>query len=428
MEDISRWFKKALGIYSPYNVAPPANKEEYIAQMKQFNPELYARYEKEMNAYKWKLYKSTLSGSSTVDPSYQNNQTILETIGATNNALIKKAKSLNQLTKEQAEESYDINESLKSIMKGESSMTYDDILKINTHLIQSFGKDVVKLAQPDLQPFYDTIDRLLAEQFPGDTKLDVTADTTYKAEVETQEKPKIGDRLGDEPEKTEDTKPTEPDKPEGKDTGKNSLVKEERVEVGQYDKFPRLRGRLQWGDTDELFSRKPEEVKNADIYSEMMSVNPEGWYNGSGNKLYLANQKTDTMRYGSTLQLPYNPREYTPNPKYFNNRQSSANMRKQFSYRNESTDDLFNEYTQPIMTPQYPPMDGFKYARNQYDIGQFQKPTPKEFQDVYPINWQYEYHNDFPNVINAETGGLPQEVSLGSGSRDYIQQQRFTRR
>ena len=52
-----------------------------------------------------------------------------------------------------------------------------------------------------------------------------------------------------------------------------------------------------------------------------MSVNPEGWYNGAGNKLYLANQKTDSMRYGSTLPLPYNPREYTPNPKYFNNRQ-----------------------------------------------------------------------------------------------------------
>ena len=28
-----------------------------------------------------------------------------------------------------------------------------------------------------------------------------------------------------------------------------------------------------------------------------MSVNPEGWYNGAGNKLYLANQKTDSMRY-----------------------------------------------------------------------------------------------------------------------------------
>lgn len=426
LEDIARWFQNIVLPSSPYMAKTPSNKEEYVKYIKKYNPELYDRYEKEMDAYNWKLYKSTLSGSSTVDPSYQNNQTILETIGATNDTLIKKAKSLNQLTKQQAEESYNIHESLKSIMKGEASMTYDDILQINNHLIESFGKDVVKSALPDLQPFYDTIDKLLAEQFPGDTKLDVTADTTYKAETEVQSKPKIGDKLGDEPEKTEDTKPTDPDKPESKDTGKNSLVKEERVEVGQYDKFPRLRGRLQWGGTDELFSRKPEEVKNADIYSEMMSVNPEGWYNGAGNKLYLANQKTDSMRYGSTLPLQYNPREYTPNPKYFNNRQSSVNMRKQFSYRNESTDDLFNEYTQPIMTSQYPPMDGFKYARNQYDIGQFQRPTPKEFQDVYPINWLAEYHNDFPNVINAETGGLPQVAKLSSN--DYIQQQRFTQR
>jgi hypothetical protein len=428
MDDIGRWFGKIFGLNNPYIAQAPANKEEYIAQMKQFNPDLYARYEKEMDAYNWKLYKSTLSGSSTVDPSYQNNKTIIETIGATNNALIKKAKSLKQLTQEQAEESYDINESLKSIMKGESSMTYDDILKINTHLINSFGKDVVKLALPDIQPMYDTIDSLLSEAFPGDSKIDVTADTTYKAETETQEKPKIGDKLGDDTQDTQDTKPTEPDKPESKDTGKNSLVKEERIEVGQYDKFPRLRGRLHWGGTDELLIRKPEEVKNADIFSELMSVNPAGWYNGAGNKLYLSNEKTDDMRYGSTLPLSYNPKEYAPNPKYFNTRPSSANMRKQFSYHNESTDDSFNEYTRPIMTSQYPPMDGFKFARDQYDIGQFQKPTPKEFQDVYPINWQYEYHNYFPNVINAETGGLPQVVRTGNPQNEYIIQQRFTRR
>lgn len=49
-------------------------------------------------------------------------------------------------------------------------------------------------------------------------------------------------------------------------------------------------------------------------------------------------------------------------------RQSSSNMRKQFSYRNESTDDSFNELQQPIMTPQYAPMDGFKFARDQYNM------------------------------------------------------------
>jgi hypothetical protein len=428
MDDVGRWFGKIFGLNNPYIAKSPSNKEEYVSQMKQFNPELYARYEKEMDAYNWKLYKSTLSPTSTVDPSYENNKTIIETIRATNDALIKKAKSLKQLTTAQAEESYDINESLKSIMKGESTMTYDDIYKINSHLVDSFGPEVMKTALPDLQPFYDTIDRLLAEQFPGDTKLDVTPDTTYKAEVETQDKPKIGDKLGEETKETEDTKPTDPDKPESKDTGKNSLVKEERVEVGQYDKFPRLRGRLQWGGTDELFIRKPEEVKNADIYAEMMSVNPEGWYNGAGNKLYLANQKTDAMRYGSTFQLPYNPKEYTPNPKYFNTRQSSANMRKQFSYHNESTDDSFNELQQPVFVPQNAPMDGFKYARDPYDIGQFQRPTSKEFRTTYPVEQQQEYHNFFPYVRNAETGGLPQVVQGGNSHNEYVIQQRFTRR
>ena len=134
------------------------------------------------------------------------------------------------------------------------------------------------------------------------------------------------------------------------------------------------------------------------------------------------------MRYGSTFQLPYNPKEYTPNPKYFNTRQSSANMRKQFSYHNESTDDSFNELQQPVFVPQYAPMDGFKYARDPYDIGQFQRPTSKEFRTTYPVEQQQEYHNYFPYVVNAETGGLPQVVQGGNSHNEYVIQQRFTRR
>ena len=122
MEDISRWLVNAI---SP--VKQPSNKEEYIALIKQSNPELYARYEKELGDYNWKLKKTTLTPESQIDVSYDQNKKFIKSIQVTNDALIKRARSLKQLTTEQAEQAYDINESLMAIMDGKAYMTYDDI-------------------------------------------------------------------------------------------------------------------------------------------------------------------------------------------------------------------------------------------------------------------------------------------------------------
>ena len=56
--------------------------------------------------------------------------------------MIKKAKSLKQLTEQQAGESYDINESLKSIMSGKGVMTYSDVKQIQDYLASMYTPEV----------------------------------------------------------------------------------------------------------------------------------------------------------------------------------------------------------------------------------------------------------------------------------------------
>jgi hypothetical protein len=249
-------------------------------------------------------------------------------------------------------------------------------------------------------------------------RLRVKTDTDMKDRTSTDGK---YDEKVEDGEETRDEDPEDPEEP--KETGKNTLVSEKRIEVGMDDSFPRLRPQLEWGGTDKLLDRDSGEYKRAENYAELMSINPDGWYNGSGNRLYLANQKTDQMRYGRTYQLNYKPAPYDPNPAYY--RQRLKSNKSLYSKPVQSTNKTFNELQRPIFTSQYPPMDGFNYARDQYDFQQFVKPTPKELQTVYPVVQRQQYHNYFPDTINQETGGVAQVAMMSPN--EFIIQSRYRR-
>ena len=130
------------------------------------------------------------------------------------------------------------------------------------------------------------------------------------------------------------------------------------------DGFPRLRPQLEWGGTDKLLDRDAGEYKRAENYAELMSINPNGWYNGAGNRLYLANEKTDQMRYGRTFHLNYKPSPYDPNPAYYRQK-LKANKTVSYSKPQQSTNKTFNELQRPVFTSQYAPMTGFEFAQNE---------------------------------------------------------------
>ena len=343
--------------------------------------------------------------------------------------MIKRAKDLKQLTKEQAEESYDIHESLQKIMKGESSITFEDIRNINSRLLQQYSPEVRKLAMPEVKTIYDTMDAITAVGHKGDSVLTVTdnpptGDPRPQPRPNPEEEEKKRRTVDDD--KEEDEKEEDPEDPV-KTEIENGKIKEERVEVGLNDKFPRIRPQLTWGDTDKKLIRKDDEYKNSQIYNEMMSINPKGWYLGESNKLYLASVAHDEMRYGNTYQLPYTRTEFQPDPRQFNTRQSSANMRQKMAYKTESQNDIFNALQRPVMVSQYAPMNGFDQAYNPNEFAQYQKYiVPKEFQVTYPMIQQAVYTNSFPYVVDQETGGEPLKARVNRN--DYIVQQRFSKK
>jgi hypothetical protein len=70
-------------------------------------------------------------------------------------------------------------------------------------------------------------------------------------------------------------------------------------------------------------------------------------------------------------------------------------------------------------------MVGFDEARDAYDFQQFVRPTPKEFQTVYPVVQRQQYHGYFPDTINAETCGESQVAMMSPN--EFIIQSRYRR-
>lgn len=442
IDDIARWTQNIL--LGRSNI--PKDKTEYLNKLKLTDPELYDKYQAEMEVYNWKLNKSTKTLDSDIDPSFSQNQNIIESIQFLNDYLMKKS---GKVTSDVASQSYDIDSALTDVMKGTKQMSYNDIKNIGEYVMNLYPASVIDTIDPhDLKQMLLPIKQITQPLFEGDSDLsDVVVGIANKfnelaistRSPEINPDPALTEPVGEQPRgKTRQEVKDEEDKKQDEIRKTQDLkISEKRIETGSDDAFPRLRPRLEWGGTDELLIRKDDEFKNAQIYNEMMSINPEGWYNGVGNKLFLGNEKLDKMRYSNTFKLPPQPTHNSfgiegelPNPRAFHSRIDNHNTRRKFSYHNESLNDNFNQLQQPVWCSQYAStQDGFKYARDQYDFGQFQTPTPKFFNVTYPEVLRQQYHNYFPQVINEETGGVEQKATvMGNSEREYIIQQRFTRK
>ena len=439
LSDIASWTQNI--ILGQSNI--PKDKTEYLAKLKLTDPELYDKYQSEMEVYNWKLNKSTKTLDSDIDTSFTQNQSIIESIQALNDYLMKKS---GKVSNDVASQSFDINAALQDVRKGTKQMSYNDIKNIGEYVMNLYPAKVIDTIDPkDLKQILLPARKYLGTTFGGDSdfsdvvvgvanKYNEIKKATSTSSPEINPDPALVEPVSEEEKKIADDKVKEDEDKKQDEIRKTQDLKisEKRIETGSDDAFPRLRPRLEWGGTDEILIRKEDEFKNAQIYNEMMSINPEGWYNGVANKLFLGNEKLDKMRYSNTFKLPPQPvRNFGEevNPRKFHGRIDSHNSRRKFSHQNESLNDNFNQLQQPIWNTQYAPTDdGFKYARDQYDIGQFQKPTPKFFETTYPSEQQMLYHNWFPYIINGQTGGIPQQADvMRNSSIEYIIQQRFRR-
>ena len=386
MEDLGRFFRNAIGLGQ---FSGPSNKEEYIQYLKVNNPTLYNKYQQTVKDYNWNLKKSTLTQDSDLDVNLEQNKKVIQSIISTNDVLTKRAKDLGLSDPKLIGEAYDINEKLKKVMAGTGGvMSYAEVKKLQEEIINLYPQSVLNAASKDLNQLYGDVDNIFSSKFTGDSNISTRPDI-----------PTNDDRLID-PNRIKTIKPIAETQISSKDYSGSS--------------FPRLRPRLVWGNEEDILTRDADEVNNANIYADMMSMEMPGWSNGISNPLFLINQQTENRRYAQTFPMP----KFKP---------------KRISRPTQA----YSQLSKIIFTPQYsqPEYSPFDTARNQYDFGQFQNFAPSVFNSVFPVKLQQDFPQYFPYVINEETGGEGLQVNTNASANipnnklsSYLTNQRFTRR
>ena len=330
-----------------------------------------------------------MTQDSDLDVSLEQNKKVIQSIISTNDVLTKRAKDLGLSDAKLVGEAFDINEKLKKVMAGTGGvMSYAEVKKLQEEIINLYPQSVLNAASKDLNQLYGDVDNIFSSKFTGDSNISTRPDI-----------PTNDDRLID-PNRIKTIKPIAETQISSKDYSGSS--------------FPRLRPRLVWGGEEDILTRDADEVNNANIYADMMSMEMPGWSNGISNPLFLINQQTENRRYAQTFPMPKFKPKIKPQPTQ-----------------------AYSQLSKIIFTPQYsyPVVSPFDTARNQYDFGQFQNFAPSVFNSVFPVKLQQDFPQYFPYVINEETGGEGLQVNTNASANipnnklsSYLTNQRFTRR
>ena len=407
----STWYEDLFG-FTKSLVVPDfsgggSDKQKFLRSLKEHDPESYNRYQKSMKQYEKTKKKLTLTKTSDVDLSIHRD--LLQNTFDFSRDLLEKASSLKELTSQEIETIYDISGTLEDVMSGSRKISYNDLSKIQRAIFSKIPSKV--LSDSDIDGFVDIMKSSLDAMFDGDSKLaddydyisDLKTDTESTADIDTDER-KPEEKKGDdgkERKDDDDKVPEEDPSDEPTETGKVTEVRLDSSKPDDKKDFPRLRPRMKWGGTDSVFFREKNEVQQANLIAEAMSVEQAGWGNKPDNPLYKRNIIQDDMRYGRTYSMPSPP---PSNP--------------------TTLPQSFIKMTQPIMLPQYAPNTN-TYAdvgRDPELFGQYQRFRPATQQTVYPSLEQINQPREYPWVADEGSGGL----ELPPSTYNYLQNLRFT--
>jgi hypothetical protein len=392
--------KQFLGnIFTPQQLKRYGTQEEFEKELKKQNPEKYKEYQDALDTYDYRLRKVKLTEDSNID---KHDFSKIQGVASLVDRMLREASSAKDLTNSQIEEIYDIHNTLLKASRGSKNISYKQLGQLLNFLPQDM---ITKYGGEDWSDKITSLTKELGPQVSGDSDLSssLKVQTSTGDQTKTEEEPK--EEEPEEETKEEDPKeePKEEDKPPDKppDVPKKEIpiIKEKPLDTG-VSNFSTLRPRMEWGGTDSMFFRKKDEVAQANLIAESMTMDPQGWGNGPDNPLYKRNLIQDDMRYGRTFSMPKPPED---DPLELPSK--------------------FIQMTQPIMVSQYAPTDRTldDSGRDPYLFGQYQTFTPSYTQTVYPAVEQKVLVNEFPYVADLETGGETQEVKL----YNYLQNLRF---
>ena len=81
--------------------------------------------------------------------------------------------------------------------------------------------------------------------------------------------------------------------------------------------------------------------------------------------------------------------------------------------------------SKPVMVPFYVPAQRsfYDYSHDPYEFGQYQKLSSAYPETVHSSSYQRSHPNEFPYLIDEDTGGLEQRISK---QFNFVQNQRWT--
>ena len=322
-------FSFLKGIFVPnYGLGDKRNTPEgALTWLKTNNPAAYSEYNKKKFDYDKTVKKAGMSINSPIDMMYHKEE-VLRAREFTRD-LLKKASDLKELTDQEIEDIYDISETLESVLKGDSKITYKDLDDLTLGVINMIPEGILQ-AGNILGNFTDSQLNGLKASFKGDSNLTNFDSSLKQGKGRTVKINKNPYKEGDD----KDPPDKDPKDPK-KEITETTLDKKESSKGDTDDtSWSDLRPRMKWGGTDEMFIRSEDNVNIGNLVAAARGIEEEGWGNGNSdeNMLFRRTLKTDSMRYNpnGTNPMP-NSNNYVK--KYFN--QNKKNQ-KQPIFNNNS--------------------------------------------------------------------------------------------
>lgn len=449
------------GIFVPnFGLGDKRNTPEGALEwLKTNNPEIYSEYNKKKFDYDKTVKKAGMSINSEVDMMYHKEE-VLRAREFTRD-LLKKASDLKELTDQEIEDIYDISETLESVLKGDSKITYKDLDDLTLGVINMIPEGILQ-AGNILGNFTDSQLKGLKPSFKGDSNLTNFDSSLKQGKGRTVKITK--DPYKDPKDKDPNDKDGNPKDPK-KEITETTLDKKESSKSDTDDtSWSDLRPRMKWGGTDEMFIRSEDNVNIGNLVAAARGIEEEGWTNGNAdeNILFKRTLKTDSMRYNpnGTNPMPNTERyfkkysfkkdkkffrngKYIPQPIFNNNsyfgQTNKIDSNDPLYFQNPKKDyGLLRQAYHPTIFRPVDMQAGIQ--RNFYDVSynphsfyQFLDFTPayaqhSSTQEKANQLSQFAYYPDNRNLYNLgpnERGQGEGNANLSAVKNNYIQNQRF---
>lgn len=298
------------------------NKDSFLTELEKTDPEAFAKYNETFNKYTKTINKAGLDRDGLID--YEISKDYIDNAKTLTEDLLKKAIASGDMDRETAGKLYDSWDIFNEVISGDETMTYAQMEELQKQLIQAVPTDILNANKDAIQEFMTNNAEALSPNWDGDSDL---GDFGWLDNIIN-------------PTESEEDKAAKEEDVDGNPKEKKIPKKLPNVE-------PRYRYRGKWGNTDELFAKKTEEIERRNLILEVQKLRDEV---DTTNRLIQSQFTTDKRRFDKCFEMPL-PEYYKPKqiPEAFKKEHRAIFMPVEINplrqpERNMRQEDLYGQY------------------------------------------------------------------------------------